>query len=141
MITLWKCMYRPQFLFSISRHPSIATLEGSLHLRFEILTSSSSDSTSGKYGKHWTPEQVHDAFAPKKETVTSVTQWLTDSGIEDSRIMFYENKGWIAVDVTVEEIEGLLRAEFHEHEHSRTSKVRVGTDKYALSNRCDANDC
>jgi len=46
--------------------------------------------------------------------------------------MFYENKGWISVDVTVEEIEALLLAEFHEHEHSQTSKIRVGTDKYVL---------
>ncbi|KAI6713018.1 protease S8 tripeptidyl peptidase I (secreted protein) [Marssonina coronariae] len=89
-----------------------------------------SASDSKNYGKHWTPEQVHDAFAPKEETVASITQWLTDSGIQDSRIMFYENKGWIAVDVTVEEMEALLRAEFHEHEHGRTSKVRIGTDKY-----------
>ncbi|KAK2624864.1 hypothetical protein QTJ16_006057 [Diplocarpon rosae] len=85
---------------------------------------------SKNYGKHWSPKQVHDTFAPKEETVASVTQWLIDSGIQDSRIMFYENKGWIAVDVTVEEIEALLMAEFHEHEHSRTSKVRVGTEKY-----------
>lgn len=96
-----------------------------------MINSSSSDSQN--YGKHWTPEQVHDAFAPKQETVASVTAWLTDSGIQDSRIVFYENKGWISVDVTVEEIEALLLAEFHEHEHSQTSKVRVGTDRYAVT--------
>ena len=78
---------------------------------------------------------MHDAFAPKQETVESINQWLTDSGIQDHRIMFYENKGWIAVDVTVEEIEALLLAEFHEHEHSMTSKVRVGTDRYANRER------
>lgn len=72
---------------------------------------------------------MHNAFAPEEETVASVIQWLTDSGIDHSRIMFYENKGWVAVDVTVGEIEELLKAEFHEHGHSKTSKIRVGTDE------------
>ncbi|KAH7369691.1 protease S8 tripeptidyl peptidase-like protein I [Rhexocercosporidium sp. MPI-PUGE-AT-0058] len=107
----------------------IGLTQTNLHLGYDYLMDVSS-SDSDNYGKHWTPEQVHDAFAPKKETVESITQWLTDSGIQDSRIMFYENKGWISVDVTVEEIEALLLAEYHEHEHSQTSKVRVGTDRY-----------
>ena len=98
-----------------------------------MLTPTSSEPHSKNFGKHWTPEQIHDAFAPKDETVSSVTEWLKDSGIHDSRIMFYENKGWIAVDVTAEEFEALLRAELHEHEHSRTSNVRVGTDRYVYS--------
>ncbi|KAI9046921.1 hypothetical protein LZ554_008999 [Drepanopeziza brunnea f. sp. 'monogermtubi'] len=89
-----------------------------------------SEAHSDNYGKHWTPEQVHDAFAPKKETVASITQWLTDSGIQHNRIVFYENKGWIAINVTVQEIEDLLKAEFYEHGHSRTSKIRVGTERY-----------
>lgn len=89
----------------------------------------SADSESPNYGKHWSSERVHNAFAPKEETAASVMQWLSDSGIERSRIMTYENKGWLAVDVTVQEIEDLLKAEFHEHIHSTTSKVRVGTDK------------
>ncbi|KAL2072472.1 hypothetical protein VTL71DRAFT_11815 [Oculimacula yallundae] len=107
----------------------IGLTQTNLDLGYDYLMDVSS-SDSENYGKHWTPQQVHDAFAPKEETVASITQWLTDSGIEDSRIMFYENKGWISVDVTVEEIEALLQAEYHEHEHSQTSKVRVGTDRY-----------
>ncbi|PBP20191.1 hypothetical protein BUE80_DR009055 [Diplocarpon rosae] len=107
----------------------IGLSQTNLDMGYEYLMDVSA-SDSKNYGKHWTPQQVHDTFAPKEETVASVTQWLIDSGIQESRIMFYENKGWIAVDVTVEEIEALLMAEFHEHEHSRTSKVRVGTEKY-----------
>jgi tripeptidyl-peptidase-1 len=97
-----------------------------------------SDPTSDKYGKHWTAEEVHNAFAPEEETIANIREWLTDFGIHDSRTMHYENKGWIAVDVTVEEAEALLLTEFHEHEHKLTSKVRVGCDKYApRSAPCD----
>lgn len=48
-------------------------------------------------------------FAPKEETVANVMNWLTDFGIHDGRIVHSENKGWIAVDVTVEEAEALVR--------------------------------
>ena len=70
-------------------------------------------------------------FAPEEETVANIRAWLTNYGIHDSRVIHSENKGWIAVDVTIEEAEGLLLAEFHEHEHKHSSKVRVGCDKYA----------
>lgn len=70
-------------------------------------------------------------FAPEEETVASIKQWLENFGISGSRVVHSENKGWIAVDVTVEEAEDLLLTEFYEHEHRHTSKIRVGTDKYA----------
>lgn len=81
------------------------------------------------FGKHWTAEEVHDAFAPEEETVANIMNWLTDFGIHSGRIVHAENKGWIAVDVTVEEAESLLLTEFYEHEHKHTSKVRVGNDR------------
>ena len=70
-------------------------------------------------------------FAPEEETVANIKAWLTGFGIHDSRVIHSDNKGWIAVDVTVEEAEGLLLTEFHEHEHKHSPKVRVGCDKYA----------
>ena len=68
-------------------------------------------------------------FAPEEETVDNIKSWLIDFGIHGARIVHSENKGWIAVDVTVEEAEALLLTEFHEHEHQYSSKVRVGCDK------------
>ena len=53
-------------------------------------------------------------FAPEEETVANIKAWLIGYGIHDSRVIHSENKGWIAVDVTVEEAESLLLAEFHE---------------------------
>lgn len=72
-------------------------------------------------------------FAPEEETVENIKAWLTNFGIHGSRIVHSENKGWIAVDVTVHEAESLLLTEFHEHEHKHSPKVRVGCDKYVAA--------
>ena len=96
------------------------------------LTTASSDPQSEKFGKHWSPQEVHDMFAPEEETVANIKEWLTDFGIHGGRIVHSENKGWVAVDVTVEEAEELLQAEFYEHEHQSSPKVRVGCDKYEI---------
>jgi hypothetical protein len=71
-------------------------------------------------------------FAPEEETVANVKEWLTDFGIHGARIVHSENKGWVAVDVTVEEAEELLQTEFYEHEHQSSPKTRVGCEKYAM---------
>jgi tripeptidyl-peptidase-1 len=71
-------------------------------------------------------------FAPEEKTVINIMNWLTSFGIHGSRIVHSENKGWIAADVTVEEAESLLLAEFYEHEHKYSPKVRVGCDKYKI---------
>jgi tripeptidyl-peptidase-1 len=68
-------------------------------------------------------------FAPLEDTVAAVKGWLTSSGIDASRILHYDNKGWLAFDATAEEAEGLFGAEFHEHEHSKSPSVRIGCDK------------
>ncbi|KAL9064346.1 MAG: hypothetical protein Q9157_007866 [Trypethelium eluteriae] len=89
-----------------------------------------SDPQSPKYGKYWTAKEVHEAFAPADGVVTAVKQWLTSAGIESSRIIDYENKGWLAFDATAKEAETLLRTEFYEHEHKHSSKIRVGCSSY-----------
>ncbi|KAG4030402.1 hypothetical protein MFRU_012g01380 [Monilinia fructicola] len=91
-----------------------------------------SDPDSPKYGKYWSSKEVHDKFAPPEETLKSVKTWLTSSGIHHSRISHYENKGWLAFDASIEEVERLLKAEFHEHEHKHSPSVRVGCDEYHL---------
>jgi tripeptidyl-peptidase-1 len=89
----------------------------------------SSDPRSPKYGQYWSSEEVHDMFAPPEESVETVKEWLVTFGIHDARIVHSDNKGWLAFDATVEEMEGLLMAEFYEHEHKFTPSIRVGTDK------------
>lgn len=89
----------------------------------------SSHPDSPRYGQYWSSDDVHSVFAPPDDNVKAVKEWLHSFGIDKSRVIHSDNKGWLAFDATVDEAEGLLLAEFHEHEHKYSSKVRVGTDK------------
>jgi tripeptidyl-peptidase-1 len=88
---------------------------------------------SPKYGQYWTPEEIHDMFAPAEESVKAVREWLIMFGIHESRIVHSDNKGWIAFDATVEEAEKLLLTEYYEHEHRHSPRIRVGCDEYGVS--------
>lgn len=90
---------------------------------------SSSHPDSPKYGKHYTQEELHDIFAPADETVEAVKAWLVSAGISASRIVHSENRGWLAFDASVEEAERMLKTEYYEHEHSSSTRVRVGCDE------------
>ena len=94
-----------------------------------ILRVLSSHPESDKYGKYWSMEKVHDIFAPPKETVKAVREWLASFGIHSSRVIHSDNQGWLAFDATVDEAERLLKTEFHEHEHKYSANVRVGCDE------------
>lgn len=74
-------------------------------------------------------EEVHDMFAPPKENVNAIKEWLVFSGIDESRIVHSDNKGWLAFDATAEEAERLFLAEYYEHEHISSDNIRVGCDK------------
>ncbi|KAI9696511.1 MAG: hypothetical protein M1820_008139 [Bogoriella megaspora] len=90
------------------------------------------DPRSLLYGQHWSAKEVHDAFAPTEEAETVVKDWLVSAGISANRIKHYENRGWLAFDATAEEAENLLHAEFYEHEHRYSDKIRVGCSRYHL---------
>jgi tripeptidyl-peptidase I len=89
----------------------------------------SSDPASPKYGQYWSADKVHEMFAPVEESLKAVKEWLVSSGIHDSRVVHTDNKGWLAFDATVEEAESLLLTEFHEHEHRKSDKIRIGCDQ------------
>ncbi len=72
-------------------------------------------------------------FAPAEDSVNAIKEWLANSGIDNSRVVHTDNKGWLAFDASVEEAERLLLAEFYEHEHQYSDKVKVGCDQYAYS--------
>ena len=73
---------------------------------------------SPNYGKHWTSEQVIQAFQPSDETVETVVEWLTKAGIPTSAITHSDNKQWLAFDAPAWKMEELLHAEYHEYEDS-----------------------
>ncbi|TVY16819.1 Aorsin [Lachnellula arida] len=85
---------------------------------------------SPNFGKHWTAEKVHEMFAPSKETVEIVREWLVSAGIEDESIVHSDNKGWIALNIPASQAEDLFKTEYHEHVHSTSGKVRIGSDEY-----------
>lgn len=81
---------------------------------------SSSHPASPNYGKHWTSKEVADAFAPTEETTEAVRNWLISSGISRSRIAHSDNKGWFAFNASVDEVESLLKTQYHQYEDSET---------------------
>lgn len=95
----------------------------------KILTLSSSHPASPNFGRHWTEEQVHETFAPAKDTIQAVLDWLISSGIEDTAIIPYENKGWFGLDLPAWQAEELFQTKYHEHIHSTSGQVRVGCDE------------
>uniref|UniRef100_A0A093V056 Aorsin n=1 Tax=Talaromyces marneffei PM1 TaxID=1077442 RepID=A0A093V056_TALMA len=91
-----------------------------------------SDPRSDKYGQYLSMGEVHDLFAPVEHHVESIKEWLHHSGIDKSRIVHSDNKGWLAFDATTDEAERLFKTEYYEHEHMQSDRVRVGCDEYHL---------
>lgn len=105
--------------------------QSNLHTGYERLMAVSHPD-SPDYGKHLSAEEVHSIFAPAEETVEVVKSWLLGSGLtNETDIIGYENKGWLAVDMPVKILETLLRTEYHEHELS-DGTLKIGCDEYYL---------
>ncbi|MCJ1419206.1 hypothetical protein MMC32_005559 [Xylographa parallela] len=85
--------------------------------------------TSEKYGQHWTAKQVADAFAPSKETVDTVRDWLVSSGIEAERISQSQSLGWLNLEVSVAEAEALLKTKYHKYVH-KNGQPHVSCTEY-----------
>jgi tripeptidyl-peptidase-1 len=68
-------------------------------------------------------------FTPSEETVSTVMEWLTLSGVAEGRLSHTDNKAWIAFDATAEEAESLLRAEYYFYEHTSKGHMVVGCDE------------
>ncbi|TVY82742.1 Tripeptidyl-peptidase sed1 [Lachnellula suecica] len=86
---------------------------------------------SSNYGKHMTPEEVIDFFAPEPSTIDAVTEWLNEAGISADRVAVSSNKQWIQFDATTAEVEELLIADFYVWEHS-SGTSDVSTEEYHL---------
>jgi tripeptidyl-peptidase-1 len=68
-------------------------------------------------------------FAPSTSVVQEVRDWLVSSGVADTVIVHSENKGWLAFDIPAWKAEELFHTEYHEHFHSASGKVTVGSDE------------
>lgn len=72
---------------------------------------------SPNYGKHWSPKQIAETFAPSQDSIDAVIDWLDSEGLSRDRIKLSNSKGWVQIDATVEEVEKLLDAEYYLYTH------------------------
>ena len=93
-----------------------------------------SDPTSPNFGKHWTPRQVSEFFAPSPAAVRSVQNWLSSSGLARSRQEVGPSRASISVNATVSEAESLLHTKYHVWERDgdddQASATSISCDEY-----------
>ena len=98
--------------------------------RLEELLLEVSHPESPKYGQHYTPAKIVDTFAPSRETISAVTNWLVDAGFSPDRLKLSVNKGWIHLNATTAEVEDLLKAEYHVYTHPSTGGEQIGESSF-----------
>ncbi|KAH8662151.1 Pro-kumamolisin [Xylariales sp. PMI_506] len=87
---------------------------------------------SASYGKHWTPKQIVDTFAPKQESIDAVKEWLQVEGIEGNRIKLSKGRHWLEFKATVSEVERLLKTTYHMYKHRQHGQSHIACDKYYI---------
>lgn len=98
----------------------------------EDLLLSVSHPDSPDYGKHWSADRIVNHFAPSTETVEAVVDWLMQNGIDRSRQRLSTSKSWLQVNMTVAEVEELLKAEYHVYEDDDGAE-RVGCSQVSIA--------
>ncbi|KAH8886793.1 Pro-kumamolisin [Thozetella sp. PMI_491] len=107
----------------------IGLTQSNLHRAEEFIMDVSHPS-SPNYGKHWTPDQIRETFAPKQETVDLVKEWLELEGIHPTRTRLANGRNWINFNATVREMERLLKTTYHVYKHDYHGNSHVACDKY-----------
>ncbi|KAG6332347.1 hypothetical protein ID866_6738 [Astraeus odoratus] len=119
------------------RHDASSTLPLSFALKQRNIESISdflfdvSHPDSPSYGKHWSAGEIADKFAPSRDTIETVREWLLDSGIDADRIRLSGSNGWIRVDVSVDEAERLMHTEYNIYKHESGTE-HVACEAYHL---------
>ncbi|KAF2633063.1 subtilisin-like protein [Macroventuria anomochaeta] len=94
-----------------------------------------SDPDSPNFGKHWTAEQVANTFAPHPEASKATLEWLQNSGVDLKRVKHSAGRNWVEFSATVEELEALLKTEYHYYQHKASGGFRIACDEYGLPQR------
>lgn len=102
-----------------------------LHLVDEMLTAISHPD-SPTFGKHMSATEVNDAFAPSKDALESVIDWLRSVGITKERLRLTHNQAWVEVNATTAEVEDLLNTEYHLYVHAETGAEQIGCHSYSV---------
>lgn len=85
---------------------------------------------SPRFGQHYSAEEIIEIFAPAKEAVNKVWEWVESSGIDPRKISLSANKQWLQFDATADEANKLFKTEYNVYEHSRTGNTNIGCDEY-----------
>ncbi len=109
----------------------IGLKQQNLHRADEFLDAVSSP-TSSRYGQHWTAQEVADMFAPADASISAVTEWLADSGIDPSRVAVSPSRLWVTLNATVAEAEALLKTTYHIYDHENSGQAHVACESYSV---------
>ncbi|KAJ4389472.1 hypothetical protein N0V93_006941 [Gnomoniopsis smithogilvyi] len=92
-----------------------------------------SDPSSPKYGQHWSPEEVFEAFAPSEDTVQAAIAWVTSTlGIDREKVTLGPSRGWLSFQPSIGEAEALLSTEYWFYEHESLESMAAGVDQYSV---------
>jgi tripeptidyl-peptidase-1 len=122
----------PSGWYKVQRHDAAAVLPLRIGLaqanidRIDEYVNDVAHPDSPNYGNHWSAERVAKTFAPTAESVDVVRAWLVDAGFARERVRVVPSRGWIEVNATVEEVERLLRTEYHVYRHEDSGQGHVG---------------
>lgn len=67
-----------------------------------------SDPTSRQYGQHWSVQKVAAAFVPSKQSLKTVTDWLSNAGIPPARLSPSHARGHFLIRSTLGEAEQIF---------------------------------
>jgi tripeptidyl-peptidase I len=81
-----------------------------------------------KYGKHWTLEEVQEAFAPSDMAIKETISWLMESGIDKNRIS-QKTPGYIDFHTTISKLEQLLKTEYYIYQHNSGKDHVIACEK------------
>lgn len=91
-----------------------------------------SDPDSPHYGRHWTPSEVAQAFAPAAEDVASVMKWLANSGIPAERVGRSHGADQLRFDSTVGELGRILNTTYYRYTDVNGQEAQVACEAYHL---------
>ena len=77
-----------------------------------LTLASVSDPNHARYGQHLTADEVNEMVKPSSETLTLVSAWLLDHGIEPQSLNFNPAGDWISLNLPVHEANRYLGLRF-----------------------------
>ncbi|KAE8366529.1 peptidase S8/S53 domain-containing protein [Aspergillus caelatus] len=107
----------------------IGLAQSSLEEAHDLLMDVSNPS-SPNYAKFYSADEVAAKFAPSTETVNEVQNWLTEKGVNASRVAQTKNHGWLVFHATSKEIEDLFDTTYYEYHNRKTGKKAIACEQY-----------